>query len=236
MPVIRDIPITLDMERVLRYQGIGERSNLQPQSMDLLAELLAIVNDSHLLEPAIAYELHPINKMQHNQLRLENGAVLHGTLLPSLLTSARELAAVVCTIGPRLEEKVAYYFASNEPLRGLMLDGIGSAAVEALSQEACRFVEREAASYGYRASGPLNPGMSGWPISDQWHLFRLAPAEQIGIRLTSLAVMVPRKSMSMVIGMGAELPAWKQGEACSRCNLKETCPYKVHARSTSRRI
>lgn len=230
MPVIRDTPLTLDMERVLRCQGIGEHSNLQRQSTDLLAELLAIVNDSHLLEPAITYELHPITKIQHNQLHLENGAVLHGTLLPSLLTSATVLAVAVCTIGPRLEEKVAYYFASNEPFRGLMLDGIGSAAVEALSQEACRFVEREAASYGYRASGPLNPGVPGWPISDQWHLFQLAPAEQIGIRLTSLAVMVPQKSISMVIGLGAELPAWKQGEACSRCNLKETCPYKVHGK------
>ena len=230
MPVIRDISLALDMERVLRCQGIGERSNLQPQSRDLLTELLAIVNDSHLLEPAITYELHPIAETQHNQLHLENGTVLHGTLLPSLLTSATVLAVAVCTIGPRLEEKVAYYFASNEPFRGLMLDGIGSAAVEALSQEACRFVEREAASYGYRASGSLNPGVPGWPISDQWHLFQLAPAEQIGIHLTSLAVMVPRKSMSMAIGMGPTLSPWKKASVCAHCNLKETCLYKVHGK------
>jgi len=229
MPIIRDISLTLDMERVLRCQGIGERAKLQPQNMVLLNELLASVNQFHLLEPAIAYELYSIAEVHHNQLRLENGTALRGSLLPSLLTSARELAVVVCTIGPHLEEKVAAYFDRNEPLRGLILDGVGSAAVDALAQEACQFIEREAVSHGYKASSPLNPGMPGLPIGEQWHLFQLAPAEQIGMRLTSLAMMFPRKSISMVIGMGPEVSTGVQEPVCARCNLRETCRYRVHA-------
>ena len=232
MPVVDNIPLTTSMEQVLRRQGIQDCLKLQPHLMVLLRELLSTVNE--LLEPAIAYDSYSITDVRHDRLRLEDGTVLCGSLLPSLLAQARELAAVVCTIGPHLEEKVASYFGENEPLRGLVLDGIGSAAVDRLTQEACQLINREALSCGYKASSPLSPGMTGWPISEQWHLFRLVPAEQIGVHLTSSAMMVPRKSISMVIGIGPAMPTWKQAEVCDRCGLKETCPHKVHARPSNR--
>lgn len=234
MPVSHDVPLTLGMEQVLRRQGIGQHLKLQPEIMVLLRELLAGVNALYLLEPAIAYELHSITEVHHDQLCLEGNAALHGPLLPSVLAEAKELAVVVCTIGPRLEEEVADYFDKKEPLRGLLLDGIGSAAVDSLAREACQVIRGEASSRGYKASSPLNPGMPGWAISEQWHLFRLVPAERIGVRLTSRAVMVPRKSISMVIGIGPEMLTWTQDEVCDRCNLKGTCPYRERARPEDR--
>ena len=226
MPVIDNIPLTMDIEQVLRRQGIQDCLKLQPHTTALLRELLATVNE--LLEPAIAHESYSIIEVRHDRLRLEDGTVLGGSLLPSLLASAKKLAAVVCTIGPHLEEKATSYFGRNEPLRGLILDGIGSTAVDCLAQEACQFMNREASSCGHKASSPLSPGMPGWPIHEQRHLLQLVPAEQIGVHLTSSAMMVPRKSISMVIGIGTDMPTWKQAEVCDRCSLKRTCHHKVH--------
>jgi len=132
MPIIREVALALSVEQVLRRQGIREHSVPRLEITALLYELLASVNDLHLLEPAITYELHLITEVRRDQVCLENGTVLYGRLLPSLLSSATELAAAVCTIGPRLEGKVANYFSNKEPLRGLLLDGIGSAAVDSL--------------------------------------------------------------------------------------------------------
>ena len=227
MPVIRDIPLSLKTKEVLRREGIKEYSRLRPEMRTLIGELLASIKNDHLLEPAIAYEIYSITEVGHHQLRLDGNAALHGRLLPSVLPEAKELAAVVCTIGLRLEKKVAYYFSKKEPLRGLLLDGIGSASVDCLAYEACQFVRREALSRGYQTSSPLNPGMPGWSISEQWRLFKLVPAGQIGVHLTPLAIMSPRKSTSMVIGMGAEMPTWTPAEVCDRCSLKQTCYYKV---------
>ena len=226
MPAIRDVSLRLDMEQVLRRQGMGNRARLRSQIMDLLRELLSTIDS--LLKPAFAYELRSITKLHHDRLYLEGGAVLNSPLFPLVLSSARKLAAVICTIGPRLEESVTDYFARGEPLRAIMLDGIGSAAIDNLSQEACQFMKREAASLGYETSSPLSPGMDGWPVAEQRRLFRLVPAEQIGVYLTPLAVMVPRKSVSMAIGMGPEMPTWTQAETCHRCRLKGACPYRVH--------
>jgi len=70
--------------------------------------------------------------------------------------------------------------------------------------------------------------MSGLPLAEQWALFQLVPAEQIRVRLTSSAMVISHKSISMVIGVGQDMPTWTQAEACERCNLKETCRYRVH--------
>ena len=229
MPVIRDIPLRLQMSEVLRREGIKEYSKLKPEIEDLIRELLATVDCSHLLEPAIAYQIHSIKKICHEQLYLEGNTALHSPLLPSLLPEAKELAIVVCTIGPRLEQEVKDCFEIDEPLRGLLLDGIGSAAVDALTQEICRFMMHEASSRGYQASSPICPGMPGFPITEQWQILNLVPAREIGVSLTPTGIMVPQKSATMVIGIGTQMTTWTQAEICVRCSLRKTCPHRTHA-------
>ena len=229
MPIISNVSLTLDMNQVLRREGIREYSNLRPVIKNSIRELLASVRKLHLLEPVFAYEIYPVTETNHGQLCLKGNIVLHIPLFPSGLSKVKELAVVVCTIGPSLEAKVADYFAQNDPLRAILLDGIGSAAVDSLTQEVCKFIMGEASSRGYEASSSLGPGMSGFPISEQWKLFELVPKEQIGVRLTPSGMMVPRKSVSMVIGIGPQMPIWTKAEVCARCSMRKTCYHRTHA-------
>ena len=194
MPVVRDIPLNLQIREVLRQSGIKDVSKLKFEMETLIGELLASVNDEALLEPAV----------------------------------------LVCTIGGKLEEKVVDYFDKSKPLPGLLLDGIGSASTDALTQEVCRLTRHGASLRGYQTSSPLSPGGPGgpggpgFPPSEQWQLFKLVPAEEIGVRLTSTGFMVSRKSTSMVIGIGPQMTTWTEAEACARCNLSKTCRYRIH--------
>ena len=228
MPVIRDIPLSLKTGEVLRWEGFRGHSKIRPEIKSLILELLTSVENAHLLEPAMAYEIYSITEMSHRQLSLDGNVVVHGPLLPSLLPEAKELAAVVCTIGPKLEKQVTDYFNRDEPLRGLLLDGIGSAAADSLTQEVCKFITGEASSRGYQASSPISPGMPGLPITEQWQLLEMVPAREIGVSLTSLGIMVPRKSASMVIGIGPQIKTWTRAEVCAHCSLRKTCPYRIH--------
>lgn len=229
MPVVRDVRLNLETSNVLRRQGVREYSKLKSEIETITNELLIIVNDDSLLEPAIAYETYPVIEVGHQQISLEGNVVLHGAILPSVLREAEEVAVAVCTVGPRLERKVTDYFNGGESLRGLLLDGIGSAAVDTLSFELCQFVSAEASLRGYQASSPLCPGGPTFPLSEQWRLFELVPAGEIGVSLTSSGVMVPRKSLSMVVGIGLQMRSWTKVESCAHCNLRETCRYRVHA-------
>jgi hypothetical protein len=229
MPVIRDIPLSLKTREVLRREGVREHSKVRPEIKILIRELLASVKKAHLLESAIAYEIYTTTEISQRQLSLEDKPVIHDSLLSSLLVSAKELAVAICTIGPKLEKQVTDYTSRGEPLRGTLLDGIGSATVDSLMKEACKCIASEASSRGYEASSPISPGMPGLPITEQWQLLKLVPAGEIGVSLTSSGIMVPRKSVSMVMGIGPQMAKWTQAEVCARCHLKKTCPYSIPA-------
>jgi len=229
MPVIRNIPLSLKIREVLRREGFRDYANVRPEIEDLTLELLTSVESTHLLEPVIAYEIYQVTGMNHQRVSLEGNSVVHGSLLPSTFPEAKELAIAVCTIGPKLEEQVTAYSNGGETLRGVLLDGIGSAAVDSLTYEVCKFIASEASPRGFQVSSPVNPGMPGLPITEQWQLLKMVTAEEIGVSLTSSGIMVPRKSTSMVIGIGPSMKTWTQAEVCARCSLHKDCPYRIRA-------
>ncbi|MFC1948715.1 hypothetical protein ACFLW0_00865 [Chloroflexota bacterium] len=229
MPVVRDIPLNLNKNSVLRREGFRKHSGIRPEIKDLVSELLTGVEETHLLQSAVAYEIYPIIGISPEQLVLEGDAVVKGSLLPSLMPEAKELAVAVCTIGPGLEKQVTGYTNGGETLRGVLLDGIGSTAVDSLEHEACRFIAGEVSSRGYQVSSPVSPGMPGLSITEQWRVLGLVPSGEIGVSLTSAGIMVPRKSTSMVIGIGPKVPTWTQAQVCAACNLSTTCPYRINA-------
>jgi len=108
---------------------------------------------------------------------------------------------------------------------GLALDGVGSAAVEALATAACRHFAAEAAAEGMRTTVPLNPGMVGWPVPEgQAQIFAILDGSEIGVTLTADHLMMPIKSLSMVIGVGLQVDT--QGRPCDFCTMAEVCRYR----------
>jgi hypothetical protein len=58
-------------------------------------------------------------------------------------------------------------------------------------------------------------------------LFKMVLTRDIGVNLTSSGIMVPRKSASMVIGIGPQVKTWTRAEVCARCGLRNTCSYRI---------
>lgn len=234
MPVTREMDLSLTQDKVLRREGFKEYARIRPEIKDQISQLLEAANNSGLLQPATAYEMHKVVSMEPERVLLASGASINGTLLPSTFSQAYALAVMVCTIGPGLENRVTEYSKSGETLRAMLLDGIGSAAVDILAQEACRFIGGKAAENGQQASSPVNPGMPGLPITEQRNVLDLARADEIGVDLTSSGIMVPRKSTSQIIAIGPNMHTWTQEEVCARCNLRETCLYRTPGLKQSR--
>lgn len=228
MPIFRDISVRLDIKKVLQGQGMGGCSRPRPEITALSGELLSNIDKMHLLEPALAYESYSITGAGQDRVNLNGGFILNGSLLPVKFPSARKLVAIVCTIGPKLEEAVSEYFNRGEALRGILLDGIGNVALDSLVREACRRVKKESSSQGYQIGSPVSPGIPGFSISEQRTLFKLAPATHIGVRLTASGVMFPRKSISMVIAIGKDMPEQAEDNICDSCNMVASCKYRSH--------
>jgi hypothetical protein len=227
MPVVCDIPLNLNINEVLRRQGLGGEARVRPEIKSLLLEMLAELDNEHLLEPAAAYERYPVTGMTGDRITLAGGKAVHGPAVPAFFPEARELAIIVCTIGPGLEERASGYTKNGQALRGMLLDGIGSAAVDKLIPGVIKLIAAGVAPLGYEVSSPVNPGMPGLAMTEQRNITELARADRIGVSLTPSGILVPRKSVSMVIGIGPRMARWTQAEVCARCSLSESCPYKA---------
>ncbi len=223
MNIVRDFPIELDLDTVLRGQGAdAEKMRKRPQIVEMYAE--AIREAAGLIKPAIAYNIYPVREVRHNALVLQTGKILRSRLVAELLASAREVAVAVATIGGELDQQVSAYFSQQQPLRAIALDAAGVAAVDKLIEHSQQIMETEAANRELKASIPLSPGMSQLcSLDEQRVIFDLLPARQIGVSLTSAAMMAPVKSASMIFGLGANVLTKDQGSQCDFCSARSTC-------------
>jgi len=112
----------------------------------------------------------------------------------------------------------------HEP-EGFILDALGSVAAEAAADQVNARICQWAAAQGLVATPRFSPGYGDWPLEDQRVMFRLLPAEQIGMRLNQACMMIPRKSISFAVTFQKEAAGQKIEHPCERCGL-ENCPFR----------
>jgi hypothetical protein len=244
MPSSFDWNITLNADDILRAQG--SNPEVVRQRRPALVEIAewAAQEAQELVHPVVLVKRFTVKELRHERLLLNpvppaginentiqknSDAFLSGPFIAGQLGSAEEVRVVLCTIGGQLEQ-LASQVISEDILRGLALDAAGSAAAEALGELVCSRFEIEAAAQGKCVTIPYSPGMIDWPVEEgQPQIFRLLDndtqeQDHVQVTLNENFIMTPRKSVSFVVGWGANVP--QQGRTCDFCSLKETCRYQ----------
>ena len=226
MPILQGFELSLVADDVLRAQG-GEPAMIRSRS-PFLVEVAerALAEGVPLLRPAVLYRQLPVKSLTHERLALAGGGVLSGPLIGQHLASVSQVVVIVCTVGQELEKRASEVMAPA-PQYGPALDGLGSAAVEALAAATCYYFETYAESKGLKTTIPLGPGMVGCQVYEGQHqILSLLNPEEIGVKLMPSGMMFPRKSLSLVIGLGADVS--DGGSTCDYCSMRETCRYRSH--------
>ena len=242
MPVLRDWDLALDADKVLWGQG-ADPAVIRARRPKL-AEVAenAIDEGRMMLHPAVAYQRFPVQELRHERLVLgsplvpegataaassSQGGVLVGPLIAEQLSGAQEVFVAVCSVGDELARYASEHF-QDDFTRGLALDGLASAAAEALAEAMCRRVEEMVANEGLQTTTPLNPGMIGWPLLEgQQQVFGLVDAQDIGVTLGESGLMSPLKSVSFALGIGRDMN--RAGRTCDYCTMRELCRYRDRA-------
>jgi hypothetical protein len=211
----------VDVDMVLRAQGADPRvvRRRSPRLVALAEHAVSI--GSALIEPRTACAVRAIEAIRHSRIDLEGGGALNEPVVSHRLTGATEIVALVVTIGAGLEDRVSEV-VQREPGLGLALNGFGSAATEALAILACAEVGAEAAGRGLKSTLPMSPGITGWEVArGQRQILDLLEEAGGHLRLTADGVMLPRKSLSMIVGLGRDVTS---GDSpCDCCGLRERC-------------
>ncbi len=226
MPILEDWDISVTLDQVLRGQGADPEIVRKRSPKIVEAAEWALNEGLALIQPRVLYENLDVLELRHEKLHLKNDSHLTGQLIAHHMGPATSVVIVLCTIGDALERRVNEV-SSQDLILGLAMDGLGSAAVEMLANECCNYFEKQAKALDQSTSIPLSPGMQGWTVEvGQPEIFAQLDSEQIEVSLTESMLMIPKKSLTFVLGMGEQI--LELGTSCDYCSLRETCRYQDH--------
>jgi hypothetical protein len=231
--VLQDLPVRIDCDEVLRFQGYTTRADVPT------AEVLALFGEAvalgeRLMAPRFVYRSIPV-EAQAADLIEAGGEQLH---IPEIHRFWGRLAAVVagiCTVGDAIERRVSALFDAREFPLALMLDSVGSAAVESLAEYANDLLCQVALPEALRVTNRISPGYAGWDTAEQVALFRLCSGRPIGVTLNDACFMTPVKTISFLVGLGPEARVDHYFTQCRRCWMPDCAYRRAPASMTVRR-
>jgi len=139
------------------------------------------------------------------------------------IKKSESISIFLCTAGEEIGIRSRKAMKERDLLKGYIYDVIGSEIVEAAADLMQNELEKAMASAGKKITNRYSPGYCDWYVAEQHKLFQLVPENYCGIKLTESALMDPVKSVSGIIGIGADVR--HNAYTCNLCNMKD-CIYR----------
>jgi hypothetical protein len=211
----------MSVDAVLRGEGLDPASVRRRGARLVDAAERAIAQSAALLALRSVRGVHRVVGRGPDGLQLDGGGYLSGAFVARRLGDADRVVSVVCTLGGAIERSAAEQL-QRDPLLGLALDGLGTAALMAHVECEHAAAGRLGSPDGGCAGDPVCPGVGGWPLDPgQREVFGLVDARSIGVTLLERAHMRPAKSLSFVIGIGGR--PRRTASMCDDCEMAGRC-------------
>ena len=220
--VLDAIPLAIDADEVLRFQGY--KAGIDVASPDVLAlfdEALALGHT--LMSPRAVLRRMPVAR--DGDRLVADGVTLTIPRIAERWGAVDEIVAGVCTIGAALEAHVAALWDARELPLAMMLDSVGSGAVESLAEYVNDLLCQEGIARGVKVTNRVSPGYGGWDVAEQRRLWRLCPGDAVGVTLNEACFMTPTKTITILAGAGRDARVDDYFSQCARCWMRD-CAYR----------
>ena len=226
--VLDDIPLAIDPDEVLRFQGY--QAGVDVPSGDVLAlfdDALALGRT--LMRPRAALRTWPVTRVG-DQLTAAS-ITLTIPRIAERWGAIEEITAGVCTIGDALERRAGELWEARELPLAMMLDSVGSGAVESLAEYVNDLLCHEGLARRVKVTNRVSPGYGGWDVAEQRLLWRLCPGDAVGVTINDACFMSPTKTITILVGAGAAARVDDYFSQCARCWMRDCAYRRVPARA-----
>lgn len=135
-----------------------------------------------------------------------------------------------CTLGAGAD-RISRAAAAEDMAYAVVLDAMASVLAEAVADRAEQQLRESLSRQGLFLTGRYSPGYGDWPIQVQNDLVRLLDApRKIGLCATAAHLLVPRKSVTAVMGI-ADHPVTGHLAGCEHCALQGKCRYRKEGKT-----
>ena len=209
--ILNNMPFIIEEKRVLMMLRIPKINTLKEIPEEHISKGIkkSIELAYSLIKGKACYRTFRIKGAEVDRITIsESDRLFCGNNMVRLLKDCDYATLLVCTIGNDMVEKVeelermsladAYY-----------LDRVGAWMADFMAEQAGRIIETEIVKNGYSPTFRYAAGYGDWDLSVQTEIMRLTEASRIGVSVTETFIMVPRFSVSAVIG-------WKRRSEISK--------------------
>ncbi len=148
-----------------------------------------------------------------------------GSDMQEILAPCREAVLLAVTLGAGMEQEILHREVTDMA-EALILDACASVAAENVCDRFEESMRGELAEEGLYLTSRFSPGYGDFPIEYQRALCDvLNTARRIGLTVTEHSILVPRKSVTAVMGI-ADAPQELRKRGCEACNLFLDCSYR----------
>jgi len=153
--------------------------------------------------------IHPIGNVLENKITskyddfivLESGLKLKSRKICNILKDVSSVSLMICTIGKEITEKTIDLTKREDFSTAVILDAIGSEAVEALADYIEKTLSIEKSYLGLKPTMRYSPGYGDLKTDIHKEMLPLLEATSIGISFHQESyILIPEKSISAFIG------------------------------------
>ena len=217
----------LNRDEILHYLGYrGQEITLQVER-----QIEECIRQTRVYaRPRLVYRRLPVRKGEIVGLPLNGRDILR------VLRPCREAVLLAVTLGPEIERHMMRSEVVNMS-EAVIMDACASAAAENVCDRFEEDLREELRrEEGFFLTGRYSPGYGDFPIAFQEKLCEvLDTARRIGLTVTDRHIMVPRKSVTAVMGI-AEEPQELQTRGCEACSMFQNCLYRKNKTDCGQRI
>ena len=156
-------------------------------------------------------------------IRVKETDFLVGKNISVYLRHAEKIALLLCTAGPKIEERSQLLMKEGHYPEGFIMDIIGSVVVDVAMDKIHDTLNADMEAIGLKVSNRYSPGYCAWNVSEQKKFFAFFPGNFGKISLSESCLMNPIKSISAIAGIGKEIK--HLGYACDSCTMAD-CVYR----------
>jgi hypothetical protein len=209
--------IDLSETLVCKYLGY-KRGRVSPRIKNCVRQTLKILN--RLARPAWCCRIYPVTVHGGHIYIGNTGFRVASRKIGRVLSVCTHTAVCAVTLGRQVDA----FINTGSPHETYIRDTAASLAAEDLMDQCQEHIETALPPL-QGATKRYSPGYCDWNVSAQQGLFRLFPADKLGIRLSDSFLMSPRKSITAVFGIGKRAEVDEYGNACFNCEYV-TCPHR----------
>ncbi len=188
------------LNTVLGRLGYNFKKSILDEKTELMIKK-EIESASHFIKPSgHSLDCRILNQTD-DAVTLDSGISLQSKKLSKILENAEKVTLLICTIGKLLPDETARLMKNEEITRAVILDAIGSEAVEAFADYMTGVLMQENTVFGLKPSMRYSPGYGDLNTETHKEILPLLEADKIGVGCHKESfILIPEKSISAIIG------------------------------------